>query len=231
MTELSKQKSEDYSSPLLLKVDTEKWLCADVKIMIFGQETKGWAMPSSGEDKVLALMDQYYNFFYSKGRKNSPRNKTFFQGFDRVSSCIKNSPIYKNKSVDIIWNNINKVGKKKGTGVKDNIRDIERSYFNVIAEEIKLLQPDLLIFFTGPNRDGDIKHNLSEFDIKMNIKETGPYGKRAIKGKYVLIDMCSFDDHHYKAIRLYHPAAFGYCTNQYLKFSIGDWLNNDDMRG
>lgn len=176
-------------------------------------------MPSSNKDDVVALMEQYYNFFYSKGRKNSPRNKTFFQGFERVSTCIKNLPSYKDKNIAIIWNNINKIGKKKGTGVKNNIREIERTYFNVIAKEIKLLQPDLLIFFTGPNRDGDVKYNLSKFDIKMIKKETSAYGARAIKGKYALIDTNNF-----KAIRLYHPAAFGYCTNEYLDFSIGDWL-------
>lgn len=57
-----------------------------------------------------------------------------------------------NKTIEIIWNNTYKIGnKEKGKNRPvDIIRSFENKYFNILEEEINILKPDIIIFFTGP---------------------------------------------------------------------------------
>lgn len=218
INELSTLGKKAFSYPLLLKIDEGKWANARLKIMIFGQETRRWRLDYQ-ENNIQNLMNEYYSYYYKK-KYNKARSMAFFKGFDRVKKYIQQYYEYQNDDIAILWNNINKVGKYSGTGVIDATRKIEREHFNVISLEIDILKPDLVIFFTGPDRDGDIKCNFPNaiFDRKL----TEPYGKKCKKGKYALIDGYKF-----KAIRLYHPAGFGKCTNAYLQFAIKDWLTEN----
>lgn len=209
---------EGSSCPLLLKIDEERWKSADVKIMIFGQETRRWRLDHQ-ENNIQNLMNEYYSYYYKK-KYNKARSMAFFKGFDRVKKCIQQYYEYQNDDIEILWNNINKVGKYSGTGVIDATRKIEREYFNVIAKEIDILKPKLIIFFTGPNRDGDIRFNFNISDENIKCKRTAPYRQNLKGGKYALIDVNGV-----KAVRLYHPASFGMCTNEYLEQAIKDWLN------
>lgn len=215
MNSLKTLGEQSSSSPLLLKIDEKKWDEAQVKIVIFGQETRGWVKDSERQN-VLDLMDTYYNFYYKK-QYNNARGKAFFNGFERVQKHIKKSPEYYDRNVEVVWNNINKIGKYAGTGVKDITRELERENFNVISKEMEILKPDLVIFFTGPSRDGDIRHNFPNAIIEKRLTEA--YGAKPKKGKYAVVKGYDF-----KAIRLYHPACFGKCTNVYLQHAIKDWL-------
>ncbi|OYQ85617.1 hypothetical protein [Wohlfahrtiimonas chitiniclastica] len=205
------------SYPLLLKIDEEKWKSADVKIMIFGQETRGWGKDENN-NTIHSLMDTYYRFYYEI-TKNKARHRTFFQGFNRVKKLIEKTVEYQNRKIEIVWNNINKIGKYSGVGVRDVTRQLERETFNVISQEMEILKPDLVIFFTGPARDEDIKFNFKSMKERIEHKRTPPYGKRRKGGKYAFIDVNGV-----KAVRLYHPAGFGVCTNAYLEHAIKDWL-------
>lgn len=220
INELSALGKKAFSYPLLLKIDEGKWENARLKIMIFGQETRGW-VKDPNKQNIQNIMDAYYDYYYRK-TYNKARSMAFFNGFNRAKKIIQQNDKYREKTIDIIWNNINKVGKYSGTGVIDATRKIEREHFNVISREIDILKPDLIIFFTGPHRDGDIKCNFP--NAIFNRKLTEPYGKKRKKGKYALIDGYKF-----KAIRLYHPAGFGQCTNAYLQFAIKDWLTENSI--
>lgn len=90
----------------------------------------------------------------------SPGNHSLRLGvngiMDGVRKILKDYP---NKRVSIIWNEISKLSKRKGNGgetVGQKIHDIERQYFPVIPEEVKIVKPDILIFFTGAE---DSKYN------------------------------------------------------------------------
>lgn len=78
-----------------------------------------------------------------------------------------------------MWNNINKFGKDSGKGKPDHaVLDDELCFYNIIREEIKIINPDVCLFLTGPNYDGYIKRKftavqfcrLSSFDSRQVAK-------------------------------------------------------------
>lgn len=63
----------------------------------------------------------------------------------------------RNLEVDLIWNNINKIGRHhEKVGVNSQVKNIEIEKFNIISQELEILNPDFLVFFTGPYRDREI---------------------------------------------------------------------------
>ena len=67
-----------------------------------------------------------------------------------IRDLLKDFP---GKRVSLIWNEISKLSKRKGEGgeaVNAFEHDIEKRFFHVIPEEIKILKPDIIIFLTGP---------------------------------------------------------------------------------
>lgn len=150
--------------PLLLKVNEEKHNKADLKIMIIGQETDGWESQKVTtftpidqssqivESRVDDFMDAY-RMYLDKWGKNSP----FWHYIKDINNTINRQ--LPDKTIEIIWNNIYKIGnKEKGQNrPKDIIRAFENECFNVIEEEVNILKPDIIIFFTGPNYEKGLK--------------------------------------------------------------------------
>lgn len=61
------------------------------------------------------------------------------------------------------WNNIVKIGKHGDKGFPpDYIYEIEREHFHVIPQELEILNPNVVLFLTGPNYDSIIKDNFGE---------------------------------------------------------------------
>jgi hypothetical protein len=152
------------SNPLLIKVSDE-YIDSDVKVMIVGQETDGYWLGelNQKEKSVSDLMTGYFNYFYqisTGGKKRGKRafwNKKNYKYFeDELTKYFKEN----NKSVSFIWNNISKIGGKKRGKPNKKIRILEREYFNILRQEIKILKPDIIIFTTGSSRDSYIKYHF-----------------------------------------------------------------------
>ena len=162
------------ANPLLLYVDSEEeYKKADIRLMIFGQETNGWY---ENEDVTLDAVQKLYNGFFNEGDCWKYGGQ-FWNGVKRFKQLL--STKYPNKKVRLIWNNIVKVGKYTDKGFPpDYIYEIERETFNVIPKEIEILKPNLVLFLTGPNYDGIIKDNfgslvynkLPEFTVRQLAK-------------------------------------------------------------
>ncbi|MBS9768266.1 MAG: hypothetical protein KGV44_12130 [Flavobacteriaceae bacterium] len=162
--------------PLLLSTNqydnegnlTESWYAdADLKVMVFGQETNKWtADEKSGMDdfgtppnpvfdpeiSLGAVMGLYEDFYSSrkeeKGFNFNNRYGTFHYGFSTFIKLLTEK--IPNKSFSFLWNNISKFGLANQSGkVPNYIYDIEQKYFSVIEEEIRILQPDIILFLTG----------------------------------------------------------------------------------
>lgn len=154
--------------PLLLKVNEEIHNKADLKIMIMGQETDSWERqqkrsftPIDQSSKIVAntvddFMDTYRTFLNEWG-KNSP----FWHYIKNINSSLNRQ--LPGKTIEIIWNNIYKIGnKEKGKNrPTDIIRSFENEHFNVIEEEVNILKPDAVIFFTGPNYEKRVEKIFS----------------------------------------------------------------------
>ena len=191
-----KSKSVESACPFLIKVD-DQYEKSDIKVMIVGQETDGWAGNFSANEKSIDdLMHKYYDYKRDMHRPFwNKRNFSFFE-----DELIKH---FSEKSVSFLWNNISKIG-KIGTGKPGSeIKELERGYFNVLCEEFNILGPDLVIFTTG-SRDSYIKHHFggnSKFIPKLCFEDSGPL--EGTKKVIAEVELEKFPE--ICAVRVQHP--------------------------
>lgn len=182
--------------------DDESYEKADLRVMVFGRETNNWNDTNErslypygtynfnlstsddvlneirgkhieGEPEIYGLGDIYHAYCY----EDNGVGKTIFtrrqkQLIQRLSERLGN------RKVESVWNNVSKIG--CGGKVFGNscgkptakIREIERQYFDVVADEVKILTPDVVLFLTGFGADREIKEifNISDDDFK-SVKE------------------------------------------------------------
>ena len=84
---LRKLEPSKYANPFILSFDNAKYESADIRVMIFGQETKGWL----NKDGLLETVDEaslsYHSFFcWGCQRKNRPSARQRLQFHMRI--CI-----------------------------------------------------------------------------------------------------------------------------------------------
>lgn len=153
---------------------TESWyINADLKVMVFGQETNSWVGKSDdfgtppspvfssdvSMEAVMGIYEDFYATYYHEGTfgYNGTRYGTFHYGFNRFSALL-NSAI-PDKRIAYVWNNIVKIGKAQGTGFcGEEIHVLEKKVFSMIRKEVDILKPDLLLFLTG-TYDEHIREN------------------------------------------------------------------------
>ncbi len=170
--------------------------------MICGQETKGWNKFSTS---IIEGMNKYKDFITIKQPYKGYKKSAFWKGYNFFrKELIKKYP---EKKLYFIWNNISKIGKSHGrVGVSKDIQKLERHFFPVFREEILILKPDIVIFFTG-NRDGDIKYHFPNIDFEDLNMQNSKTAKRKYKAASKII--CKSNVLPKKSIRLYHPSYFG----------------------
>lgn len=165
-----KQAAQKPSYPFLLSITKwkddkpyENWYTdADLKIMLFGQETNSWTgkiddfPPSTvynsevGMEAVMGIYEDFYASHYADGKfkYNGKRYGTFHYGANKFISTLENA--FPGKKTACVWNNLVKIGKAEGRGFcGECIYNIVRTHFSVIREEINILRPDLIVFLTG----------------------------------------------------------------------------------
>jgi ABC-type Fe3+-hydroxamate transport system substrate-binding protein len=78
--------------------------------------------------------------------------RLFTNHFNLIVNLLKE--IFGDRSIGIFWSNVVKIGKANDKGLPpDYILDATMKEFNVLQEEIKLINPDIIIFLSGPNYD------------------------------------------------------------------------------
>jgi len=151
------------ANPLLISLtDVEKFESADIRVMIIGQENNGWEGIFS--NNMNYLLSVYRDFAPVSGEY---KHKGYFRDhFNLFTTMIKKK--FENKKVSWIWNNLIKISKHKDIGVPPSyIYDIEKLNFKVLKEEIQIIKPNLILFYTGPYYDNYIKIHFPE-----NTKES-----------------------------------------------------------
>jgi len=199
----NKKKNNHPANPLLLKVNEEKYESADIKVMVFGQETWGWQ--GSFAKSVMYLMDRYDIFFNKENFYKNRSISAFWKGFDFFKDEI--TKYYSQNDIVILWNNISKIGRYEAKGTTSEIRNLEQNSFPVIKEEMNILKPDIVVFLTG-NRDDDIRFHYPDVCFKKYRNRnnlTSKSGKIKFKPAYKVISK----DLPSRAVKLYHPSYFG----------------------
>jgi hypothetical protein len=193
------------TNPFLLYIDKEEeWKNADLRVMIFGQETCDWEdWPNKSIEHLCDVYDRGFN-------KNAWINSPFWRGITRFKSIFDAK--YPNKKIKYIWNNIIKIGKigKIPGCPPPNIYEVEHEYFHVIPEEVKILKPNIILFLTGPTPtyNNAIRDNFGEVAYSV----ISPYEKNEL----VKISISNIDF----AFRTYHPNFF-----HWKKQNVDDYFN------
>ena len=191
------EKLSDYSNPLLLFFDEEKYKSSDIHVMIFGQETKGWIDKDNllgTPEEVSSVYQNFFcleNFYKGYGRSSFWKAFRFFQKEIQIANP--------DKSIYFSWNNINKIGKSEGVGINFKAEKIEREFFSVIVSEVELSKPDVVIFLTGPNRDCSILHHFEDAEFISIDSEIKTRALAKVKSQFLPKN----------TIRIYHPSYFG----------------------
>lgn len=175
------------ANPLYLKVSDE-YISSPNKIMVFGQETNYWATECGNGGaycgKIQDVTNIYDKFYLKNGFKS--HKSPFWNEFKRIVNGTKKH------NTSVIWNNINKIG-RLGKGNIKSINDIQFEHFRVIKNEIEILKPSILLFFTGFEYDNFIRKQIGDFKTKA-----------IIEGK---LDEIQFENElsNLKCYRTFHP--------------------------
>jgi hypothetical protein len=142
---------EKTACPLFLQAN-ERYMNADIKLLIFGQETNRWN-GIYGRGISVECITSVYDGFFNSGNCYIHGGQ-FWNGIKHVMELLREKN--KGKKIDFLWNNIVKMG-YNGKGKKfpykfyENI--IKPHLNNLIIKEIEILKPDFILFLTGPDYD------------------------------------------------------------------------------
>lgn len=136
------------SGPLLVKVPAG-YDASDIKLAVIGQETYGWAPWNGGADRaqIKNLRVQYEQFERGKHRRRSP----FFQGAYRLQEMLNPG----RDRYAFAWLNLFCSDQNQhlpSIELHDQLRGA-----SLLADELAILEPDAVVFFTGPQYDYTIK--------------------------------------------------------------------------
>lgn len=178
------------ANPLLLKLKDDKiYSDADLKVMFFGQEPNTWG--GHLRDNVSEVQLIYEDFFLSEYCYNVYR-RPFWNGVNQLRNLFGRK--YPKTKIKFYWNDVIKIGKFNGSGMPPKyIQDVELENFKILTDEISILEPDILIFLSGPNYDWFIEQQFGD----ITFKAVNGYTKRQM-AKLEIPKVKS-------AIRTYHP--------------------------
>jgi hypothetical protein len=147
------KKAEKTAYPLFIRSNSG-YECADVKLLIFGQETNMWCAEDekifSSNISLNEILELYDNFFGKKACYKKPSNfwpciKYLIDKLQEKNSCIK---------IDYLWSNIIKMAYYYKKGIPSFYEKIVKPILNsLVVKEVKILKPDFILFFTGPYYD------------------------------------------------------------------------------
>ena len=163
------------SAPLLLLV-SDRWTEARQRILIVGQETLGWAFDSASPypwpyppirnfadflacgESIEALTGAYRAFEFSRHQPKNHRSP-FWSAYRKIRAAV-NEP-ENGFETSVLWTNLFRMSLDSGSVIKngnaEEIKLIRDSAIDLLRNEISILQPTEIIFFTGPSYDEHLK--------------------------------------------------------------------------
>lgn len=185
-----KVRSKDFtgnpSNPLLMHVFPE-YENSTKKLLIVGKETNGWAGNIKNNAQSNSLIDyykelnsilEYYKEFelghgyYGKKKVKHTLNSPFWNFSRSIYRHLNYQDNAKPKG--FLWTNISKMD----SGKRNKVLSLEnRNYYDfaLLKEEIKIVNPDVVIFLTGNEYDIQISdylgYRIETIDFELNIQK------------------------------------------------------------
>ena len=166
----------DLGGPLLIDI-SDAYRRSMVKLMVVGQQTKGWGHP---EDGIEGLLAEYRRFDLGKTYVRSP----FWLAAHEVYESLNPA----GPPRGFLWSNLIKVD----VAQERPPRAIEEliSFTGLLQHELSITQPDVVVFFTGP-----------WYDERLRATFPGVEYERVND----FIDRLSHDELPVQTFRSYHP--------------------------
>ena len=119
------------------------------KILIVGQENDGWGIEGNARLSMFATLD----FLDSKDYND---RRPFFSFPYKFCKSINNlGDIQDSKKTYFTWVNLREFSfdEEPKTSLGKEAQNIIDNEFNILEEEIKIINPDIVLFLTGPRYD------------------------------------------------------------------------------
>lgn len=141
---------EGLSNPQFMKIPQEYDL-ADCKLLIVGQQTNGWGVGSKdagfganlGDDPAAELMSLYERFALGKNYTKSP----FWVASHKLYKALNPQ----GEPGGFAWSDLVKVDQNRFRPAFEYENIVSKC--ELLQAECKLLKPDVVVFFTGPDYD------------------------------------------------------------------------------
>ena len=132
------------------------------KILIVGQENNGWGLTDDARLSMFETLD-----FLST--PNMHDNMPIFDFPYKFCKSINNlEDIKASKKTYFAWVNLREFSfdEEPRTLLNEEAQSIIDNEFNILEEEIKIINPDIVLFLTGPNYDNYIINQLKGVEFK-----------------------------------------------------------------
>jgi hypothetical protein len=138
-----------FSFPHLIDADAFPYQKTPCRLMIVGQQTAGWYGDrwDGHLDRGIAakLVANYRDFALGQHYYRSP----FWEASRKVCQGVnKDSP-----ENAFVWTNLLKLDEEGRRPADDVVDEALIPHFNLVPDEVSVLRPDAVVFFTGPNYD------------------------------------------------------------------------------
>ena len=191
---------EKTSAPLFMSV-FDKYHTSKQKILIVGQETNGWremnfikySVNSLTKDYQIFSLGQNRNFGGYEGKKKRDYLTSYFWNFSR-SFFSKINEVDRGEK-GFLWTNISKFDINTTTPNKEYYY---LESFELLRKEVKIINPDIVLFMTGDKYSEEIENLLN---LKFETIFTVESGKTSIERVNRIKDE-DFPKHTY---RINHP--------------------------
>lgn len=136
------------SRPHLIDLNANGYLQSTVRLMVVGQQTKGWgegiAWDATPLEAVKQLARWYDDFELGAGYVRSPFWAASYELCRRLNGegCER----------QFVWANLVKIDEVEQRPSED-VEDAASASFNVLPAEVRFATPDVVVFFTGPHYD------------------------------------------------------------------------------
>ena len=166
---------EKLSAPLLIQA-YDTYLNADIKIMYIGKEPNHWLTHKSIDEDKRGLNGIFSNNGIDLERLLKRYNKrmtrqdkwsksAFFKQYKNIKDQLVDKEV---GSGSIVWNNLFKMaydtGHSYSKSAKNHSDKLEELSKKLFLKELKILNPEILIFVTGASYDKVIKNTLIDYE-------------------------------------------------------------------
>ncbi|KAA5544048.1 hypothetical protein [Adhaeribacter rhizoryzae] len=147
-TKFDEETKATLSLPLLMHIFPEYDNLAR-KVMVVGQETKGWYGALSDTTKnPTNIIGCYKKFELGKDYYSSP--------FWRFGKTLFSKLNPSNNPNGLLWTNLSKVD-QNGSGVNQDVRKKNKAGYDLLVKEIAITKPEIVVFLTSWREDDTLK--------------------------------------------------------------------------